>query len=52
MAMSTSVTAPSLPFWLRPIGWVGKSVIGVLSYLGEVAALDDIGRGLVDHISL
>ena len=39
MAMSTSVTAPSLPFWLRPIGWVGKSVIGVLSYLGGVAAL-------------
>jgi len=39
MAMSTSVTAPSLPFWLGPIGWVGKSVIGVLSYLGGVAAL-------------
>jgi len=39
MAMSTSVTAPSLPFWLAPIGWVGKSVIGVLSYLGGVAAL-------------
>src|SRR5271166_3764106 len=39
MAMSTSMTAPSLPFWLAPIGWVGKSVIGVLSYLGGVAAL-------------
>ena len=39
MAMSTRVTAPSLPFWLGPIGWVGKSVIGVLSYLGGVAAL-------------
>src|SRR5271165_1029494 len=39
MAMSTGVTAPSLPFWLGPIGWVGKSVIGVLSYLGGVAAL-------------
>ena len=39
MAMSTSLTAPRLPFWLTPIGWVGKSVIGVLSYLGGVAAL-------------
>lgn len=39
MAMSTRMTAPSLPFWLTPIGWVGKSVIGVLSYLGGVAAL-------------
>ncbi len=39
MAMSTSMTAPSLPFWLAPIGWVGKSAIGVLSYLGGVAAL-------------
>ena len=28
-----------MPFWLAPIGWVGKSVIGVLSYLGGVAAL-------------
>jgi len=37
--MSTSMTAQSLPFWLAPIGWVGKSVIGVLSYLGGVAAL-------------
>ena len=39
MAMSTSMTAPGLPFWLAPIGWVGKSVIGVLSYLGGIAAL-------------
>jgi phospholipid/cholesterol/gamma-HCH transport system permease protein len=39
MAVSTSMTAPSLPFWLAPIGWVGRSVIGVLSYLGGVAAL-------------
>jgi len=39
MALSTSVTAPGLPFWLGPIGWVGRSVIGVLSYLGGVAAL-------------
>ena len=39
MAMSTSMTAPSLPFWLAPIGWVGKSVIGVLAYLGGVAVL-------------
>ncbi len=39
MAMSTSIRAPGLPFWLAPIGWVGKSVIGVLSYLGGVAAL-------------
>jgi phospholipid/cholesterol/gamma-HCH transport system permease protein len=39
MATSTSMTAPNLPFWLTPIGWVGKSVVGVLSYLGGVAAL-------------
>ncbi len=39
MATSTSMTAPSLPFWLAPIGWVGKSCIAVVAYLGGVAAL-------------
>ncbi len=39
MATSTSLTAPSLPFWLAPFGWVGKGCIGILAYLGGVAAL-------------
>jgi phospholipid/cholesterol/gamma-HCH transport system permease protein len=39
MAISPSMTSPSLPFWLAPIGWVGRSVIAVLAYLGGVAAL-------------
>ena len=50
MAMSTSMTAPTLPFWLTPIGWVGKSVIGVLSYLGGVAALMISAALLLTHI--
>jgi phospholipid/cholesterol/gamma-HCH transport system permease protein len=39
MDTSPSISAPSLPFWLAPIGWVGRSVIAVLAYLGGVAAL-------------
>ncbi len=47
LAMTTSATAiasapasaSGVPFWLSPIAWLGRSVIGVLSYLGGVTAL-------------
>ncbi len=39
MAVSATVTGPGLPFWLSPIGWVGQCVLGILSYVGGVAAL-------------
>jgi phospholipid/cholesterol/gamma-HCH transport system permease protein len=39
MATTASTPTPSLPFWLSPIGWLGKSVIGVLAYLGGMALL-------------
>jgi phospholipid/cholesterol/gamma-HCH transport system permease protein len=39
MATTASTAPPGLPFWLSPIGWLGKSVIGVLAYLGGMAYL-------------
>lgn len=39
MATSGTATAPSLPRWVEPIGWVGKSVIAIVAYFGGVAAL-------------
>ena len=39
MATSGTATAPRMPLWIEPIGWVGKSVIAILAYLGGVAAL-------------
>ena len=37
--MTSSVTAPGLPIWLGPLGWVGGIVIGFLAYFGGVAVL-------------
>jgi phospholipid/cholesterol/gamma-HCH transport system permease protein len=37
--MTSSTTAPSLPFWLSPFEWVGRSIFSALAYLGGVAFL-------------
>ena len=39
MTTSGTVTTPSVPAWIEPIGWVGKTAIAILAYLGGVAAL-------------
>jgi phospholipid/cholesterol/gamma-HCH transport system permease protein len=39
MATSGTATAPNVPVWIEPIGWVGKKVIAVVAYLGGLAAL-------------
>jgi phospholipid/cholesterol/gamma-HCH transport system permease protein len=37
MATTSHAIAPGLPFWLGPVGWLGKRVIGTISYLGGLA---------------
>ena len=36
---ATSEAVPASPALLRPVGWVGRSVLAVMSYLGGVALL-------------
>jgi phospholipid/cholesterol/gamma-HCH transport system permease protein len=37
MASTSHTIAPDLPFWLGPVAWIGRGVIGTLSYLGGLA---------------
>src|SRR3954447_25902086 len=37
MSSTSHSIAPGLPFWLGPVGWLGKGVISVLAYLGGLA---------------
>jgi phospholipid/cholesterol/gamma-HCH transport system permease protein len=37
--MTTSTTAPRLPLWLEPVGWLGQTVIAGVSYAGGIAML-------------
>jgi phospholipid/cholesterol/gamma-HCH transport system permease protein len=37
MASTSHAIAPGLPSWLGPVGWIGKTVLATLSYLGGLA---------------